>query len=101
MRVTPKTPLQTFTLISLILIGMTVLATGFALSAFYRHAIVDRESVILCDAVQAIAARDLSVAHLESLSVAEARAHFECSFFVLRRLSGAVQMKIYNYASIF
>jgi len=96
MRLLPQTPLQSFTLISLVLIVLTVLGTGFALSMFYRHEIIQREAIILRDIVEAIAEQDPLMRHLEDRSVTADRARFERNFFALRRLSGVARLKIYN-----
>jgi hypothetical protein len=49
------TPPQTFTFVSLLLIVLMVLGIGFSQSSFYGQAIIDRESVIIRDMVNAIA----------------------------------------------
>ncbi|WP_139042084.1 hypothetical protein [endosymbiont of Riftia pachyptila] len=57
-RLLNSSPLRTFTVMSLVLITLMVLGTGFVLSSFFRQAILDREALIIRDFVQAIASQE-------------------------------------------
>lgn len=91
------TPPQTFALISLFFIGLIMAATGLSQSAFFRQAMIDREAVIIQDLVGAHAASELSAADLAHYDTAATRARFERSFSILKNLTGAMRIKVFDH----
>ena len=91
-----RTPLQTFTLVSLGLIMLMVMGVGYVQSIFLRNAILDREGVIVRDVVQAVVSQQISFNDLVRFREPGVQMYFERSFTVLNNLSEVVRMKIYN-----
>ena len=95
------TPPQTFTLVSLLLTVLMVLGIGFSQSSFYGQAIIDRESVIIRDMVNAIALeqeqeQQLNASDLQRYAEAAAQKRLEHSFSALKKLSGVLLIKVFN-----
>lgn len=100
MSVLTNTPLRTFTLVSLVLITVMVIGVGLVQTAYFRSAILNREGIIIRDIAQTMASRQLSLEDLENYRDAEAKQRFENSFAVLKHLSEAVRIKVYNRRNI-
>lgn len=95
------TPPQTFTFVSLLLIVLMVLGIGFSQSSFYGQAIIDRESVIIRDMVNAIVLeqeqeQQLNSSDLERYTEAAAQQRLEHSFSAIKKLSGVLLIKVFN-----
>lgn len=95
------TPPQIFSLVSLLIIALMVVATGLLQSAFYRQAIIDRESIIIGDVVSGIVhghekEGELTSADMERYAAAQPRLKY--SFVALNNLSGMVRIKVFNSA---
>lgn len=96
MTLLPRTPPAIFALVSLLLIGLTALATGYVQSSFFRDAVIQREAVIVRDLATAIAARDLRGEDLDWPSDAARQIHLQHRFALLADLSGVVRIKVFN-----
>ncbi len=96
MKWSPIRPPRLFALVSLLLIVATLAATSFTHSRFFREAVIQREAAIVRDIVHSLALRELAVQDLSDYGKAEAQAHFESTFSVLRELSGVVRIKVFN-----
>lgn len=95
------TPPQTFTLISLLIITAMVAATGLIQSSFYRQAIIDRESVLVRDFVDAFVLEQVMEGELNALDLqdyAQAQHRLNHTFVALNNLSGIVRTKVFNTA---
>jgi len=90
------TPPQTFAVISLLVITAILVVTSLTQSTFFRRQIIDHESVIIRDMVDALAANELSSLDMEHYDWAAAQVHFEHSFGALKNLSGVVRVKVFN-----
>ena len=95
------TPPQTFTTVSLLLIVLLVLGITFTQSSFYGQAIIDRESVIFRDMVNAIALQQEHEHHLYPSDVERdpkpgVQKRLADTFGVLRKLSGVTLIKVFN-----
>lgn len=78
-----------------------VLGIGFSQSSFYGQAIIDRESVIIRDMVNAIALeqeqeQQLNASDLQRYTEAAAQQRLEHSFSALKKLSGVLLIKVFN-----
>lgn len=90
------TPPQTFAVISLLVIAAILVVTSLTQSTFFRRQIIDHESVIIRDMVEALAVNELSSLDMEHYDWAAAQVHFEHSFAALKNLSGVVRIKVFN-----
>lgn len=96
MNLLPRTPPAIFAFVSLLLIVLTALATGYVQSNFFRDAVIQREAVIVRDLATAIAARDLRAEDLDWPADAERLIHLQRRFALLADLSGVVRIKVFN-----
>lgn len=96
MTLLPRTPPSIFAFVSLLLIVLTAVATGYVQSNFFRDAVIQREAVIVRDLATAIAARDLRAEDLDHPGDAERVAHLQRRFGILADLSGVVRIKVFN-----
>jgi len=94
------TPPQTFAALSLLFIGLIMVATGLTQSTFFRQAMIDREAAIIKDLVAAHAVSELSESDLHDYQSTPARAHFERSFSTLKHLTGAMRIKVFNHDGV-
>lgn len=92
-------PPRLFALISLILVGATMAATGLTLSRFFREAMLSREGAIIGDFARTVAARGLVPADIEAYRSPEAQVHLARSFGLLEQLSEVVRIKVLRMAS--
>ncbi|MCX7173569.1 MAG: HAMP domain-containing sensor histidine kinase [Proteobacteria bacterium] len=95
------TPPQTFALISLLIITAMVVATGLIQSSFYRQAIIDRESVLVRDFVDAFVLEQVMEGELNASDLqdyAQAQNRLNHTFVALDNLSGIVRTKVFNTA---
>jgi signal transduction histidine kinase len=79
-----------------------VLATSLGQSAFYRQAIIDRESVIIRDVVGAMVIEQANEEELDSSDMEDythAQHHLNHTFDALKNLSGIVRIKVFNTAN--
>src|SRR3990172_8468442 len=95
----PDAPLRTFSLLSLALIALTVLATGAAQSLYLRESILEREGVIIRDTVRGLATEHLGWDDLAQPDTADAELRRAQSFAILRDLTGAARIKVYDSAN--
>ena len=96
MSLLPRTPLAIFAVVSLLLIVLTAMATGYVQSSFFRDAVIQREAVIVRDLATAIAARDLRAEDLDYPGDAAAQINLQRRFAILAELSGVVRIKVFN-----
>lgn len=96
MTLLPRTPPAIFAFVSLLLIVLTALATGYVQSSFFREAVIQREAVIVRDLATAIAARDLRAEDLDQPGDTARLAHLQQRFAILADLSGVVRIKVFN-----
>lgn len=89
------TPPQTFTIVSLLLIALIVVATSYTQSAFFRQSIINRQADTIHEVVVALS-NQLSVSDIENYHQPIAQAHLEHSFGVLRNISGVMLLKVFN-----
>lgn len=94
------TPLQTFTTLSLLFIGLIMVATGYTQSGFFRQAMINREAAIIKDLVGAHAVSELTESDLHDYQSAHAREHFDRSFSILKNLTGAMRIKVFNHDGV-
>ncbi|MDP2825699.1 MAG: HAMP domain-containing sensor histidine kinase [Sulfuritalea sp.] len=92
----PRTPPAIFAFVSLLLIVLTAIATGYVQSSFFRDVVIQREAVIVRDLATAIAARDLRAEDLEHPGDAAAQVHLQRRFAILADLTGVVRIKVFN-----
>jgi signal transduction histidine kinase len=97
----PLNPPQRFMLISLVLVTVMVIATSITQYGFYRQKIIERESAVIDDLVNAVVAEQfaegsLSLSDLQHFQTTEARGHLEHSFTALEKLSGVGRIKVFN-----
>jgi signal transduction histidine kinase len=95
------TPPRVFAVSSLLLIVATAVAISVTQSTFYRQEIIDRESVIIRDVVNAIviddiSKRELSLSDLDRYTEAPRQEHLRRSFKMLKHLSGVSLIKIFD-----
>jgi signal transduction histidine kinase len=95
------TPPRVFVVSSLLLIAATAVAISVTQSTFYRQEIIDRESVIIRDIVNAIVVDDilkheLSLSDLDRYTEASSQEHLARSFKALKNLSGVSRIKIFD-----
>jgi len=91
------TPPRLFAIISLSMILVMVIGTGFTQALFFRQSIIDRESVIVMDMANALALEHLvTVSDMENYTSAEAMDRFDQGFQPLTQLSGTQRIKVFN-----
>jgi signal transduction histidine kinase len=95
------TPPRVFTVSSLLLIVATAVATSVTQSSFFRQAIIDRESIIVRDTVNAVVLEEameqrLAVSDLGRYVEAADQGHLEHSFRPLKSFSGVLRIKLFN-----
>ncbi len=96
MRLLLKTPMRTFTLLSLVLIIMVMLGVGFVQSIFYHRAITEREGNDIRDVAEAMASRYLNLEDLKNHRDPKVQELFNLSFAALSNLSETVSIRVYN-----
>lgn len=94
------TPPRTFATVSLALIAVTVVATGFTQSRFFEDALIRREAVIVRDMVIALTQRDLRAEDFDDYAKSASRLHFEQSLSALKSVTGVVRIKVYNAENV-
>jgi len=95
------TPPRVFAVSSLLLIVATAVTISVTQSTFYRQEIIDRESVIIRDIVNAIVVDDLSkqelsLSDLDRYTEVSRQGHLQRSFKMLQNLSGVLRIKIFD-----
>ncbi len=95
------TPPQRFLLVSLSLVAIMVAATSVTQFSFYRRQIIERESAVIFDLVNATvheqtAEGSLVERDLAAFKTKEAQAQLMHSFGSLRNLSGVARLKVFN-----
>ena len=91
------TPPRAFAMISLLIILVMLIATGITQTLFFRQTIIERESVIVRDMVNALAIEHfVSAADMVHYTNDEAIRHFNRSFSALRNLTGTNRIKVFN-----
>ena len=74
-----------------------VVVTSLTQSPFFRQAIINRESVDICDLINSHAVeQELSLSDMEHYNNAEAVKHFISTFKHLKNLDGVVRIKVFN-----
>ena len=94
-------PPQAFPIISLLLIMLMVLGISFTQASFYGQAIIDHESVIIRDLVNALALeqeqeQQLNSSDLQRYQEPAAQQRLEHSFSALMKLSGVTLIKVFR-----
>ena len=92
----PSQPLKVFKAVSLALIVVMVMATGYTQSSFFEDALIRREAVIVRDMVTALAQKELEAADFEQYTRTASQLHFEQGLAALRSVTGVVRIKVYN-----
>lgn len=92
----PSRPPQIFKAVSLALIVVMVVATGYTQSRFFEDALIQREAVIVRDMVTALAQKELEAADFEQYTRTASQLHFEQSLSTLKSVTGVVRIKVYN-----
>jgi signal transduction histidine kinase len=95
------TPPQKFTITSLLLVAVMVVATSVTQFSFYRNEIMQRESAVIYDLVNALVFEQaqegmLSIADLNDYTGSTAGSHLRHSFSALEKLSGVARIKVFN-----
>lgn len=88
---------KVFAVTSLIMIVAMVIAAGLTQAPFFRQAMIERESMLVRDMVNALALEHgLSAFDLEHYTEAAAQRQLERSFHSLRKLRGIRRIKVFN-----
>lgn len=91
------TPPQIFTVLSLIFVISMVVSTALTQSPFFRQAIINRESVVIRDLINALAiGQGLSSSDMGNHTDAEAKKHLNLSFKYLNNIAGVMRIKVFN-----
>ena len=95
------TPPRVFALSSLLLIMATAVATSLTQSSFFRQELINRELVIVRDAVAAVVREEtseqqLSSSDLEGYAGATAQGHLGHAFRALQSISGVLRIKLFR-----
>jgi len=74
-----------------------VVVTSFTQSPFFRQAIINRESVVIRDLLNAhVIGEGLSWSDMENYTDTEAKNHLNASFKHLKNMAGVVRIKVFN-----
>ncbi|OGS75987.1 MAG: hypothetical protein A2Z94_00525 [Gallionellales bacterium GWA2_55_18] len=90
------TPLCAFTLLSLVLIAIMVITSGYTQSRFFEDALIDREAEIVKQTVIALAQHELRAEDFYNYADTSSQLHFEQGFSALKKVPGVVRLKLYN-----
>jgi signal transduction histidine kinase len=91
------TPKHVFAIVSLGLISVIGVTTSVSEAAFFSHSIIERESKIIDDLVDAVAVgTDSARPDMENFSGAATQKEFARRFSLLKNLPGVVQIKVFN-----
>ena len=90
------TPLCAFTLLSLVLIAVMVIVSGYTQSRFFEDALIDREAEIVKQTVIALAQHELRAEDFYNYADTSSQLHFEQGFSALKKVPGVVRLKLYN-----
>jgi len=93
-------PLFTFALVSLILITVMVITSGYTQSKFFEDALIEREAVIVNQTVIALAQHELRAEDFDNYADATVQLRFEQGFSALKNVPGVVRLKLYNSDNI-
>ncbi len=95
-----RNPLHTFTLVSLLLIGIMVITNGYTQSKFFEDALIDREAEIVKQTVVTFALHDaleeLRAEDFEDYASATSQQRFEHVLLPLKGIPEVVRLKLYN-----
>lgn len=91
-----STPPRTFALVSLVLIVIMVVATGYTQSRFFEEELIQHEAVIVGEMVVFLAREELRAEDFDNFMSASSQLHFEQSFSILKNITGVIRVKLYN-----
>lgn len=89
-------PLCIFTLASLALITIMVIASGYTQSIFFEDALIEREALIVNQTAIALAEHELCAEDFYNYTDDESQRRFERGFSALKNVPGVVRLKLYN-----
>ncbi|MDO8291875.1 MAG: PAS domain S-box protein [Gallionella sp.] len=89
-------PLCTFTLVSLVLIAVMVILSGYTQSKFFEDALIDREAEIVHQAVVALALHELRAEDFDDYTSTISQQRFERGFSSLKSVPEVIRLKLYN-----
>ncbi len=92
---------QKFTIISAVIVAAVVVATGITSSWFFRRALIERETAVTRDLVEAIVRDEEDERHISPPDIANyteggARAHLVDAFHGLTTISGLSRVKVFG-----
>lgn len=93
-------PLNTFTLVSLLLIAAMVIANGYTQSKYFEVELIDREAQIIKQTVVALVRHELSAGDFDDYASAASQRRFEQGFSALQKIPEVVRIKLYNADNI-
>jgi len=93
-------PLFAFSLVSLALIVVMVVISGYTQSRFFEDALIDREAEIVKQTVIALAQHELRAEDFDNYADTESQLRFERGFSALRSVPEVVRLKLYNSDNI-
>lgn len=94
-----STPPRTFALVSLVLIVIMVVATGYTQSRFFEEELIQHEAVIVREMVLFLAREELRAEDFDNYTSAPSQLHFEQSFSILKNITGVIRIKLFNAES--
>ncbi len=92
---------QKFTIISAIIVAAVMVATGFTSSWFFRQAIIERETAVMRDMIQAMMFEEEQEGHITALDIktyaeGAARTHLETAFRGFTGIAGLSRFKLFD-----
>ena len=94
-----RKPLFTFSLVSLVLIAVMVILSGYTQSKFFEDALIDREAEIVNQTVVALALHELRAEDFDDYASTTSQQRFERGFSSLKSVSEVIRLKLYNAAA--
>jgi len=91
-----RKPLFTFSLVSLVLIAVMVILSGYTQSKFFEDALIDREAEIVNQTVVALALHELRAEDFDDYASATSQQRFERGFLSLKSVPEVIRLKLYN-----
>lgn len=94
-----STPPRIFALVSLVLIVVMVVATGYIQSRFFEDELIQHEAVVVREMVLFLAREELRAEDFDNYMNTSSQQHFEQSFSILKNIPGVIRIKLYNAES--
>ncbi|MDO8811631.1 MAG: ATP-binding protein [Gallionella sp.] len=91
-----SSPPRAFALVSLVLVTIMVLVTGYMQSRFLENEFIQHESEVVGEMVRFLAKEELRTDDFDSYMSASSQQRFEQSFSILKNMPGVIRIKLYN-----